>query len=240
MRARATVPGAAVDGLRERVPPSRPVTDGGRRRRAGAAPLTRESLVDATIRIADTEGSAAVTMRRLGTELGVDPTAVYRHFRDKQALLQAAADWLVAGVFDGWTPRGDWADDLRTFILHARRRYLEHPGLLVLVASSSGPVQSEASATDRVLGMLRSGGLDVEDAVRGFEVLQDWLVAVTVLDASPQAESQEPWRRSFAALPAAEVPHLAEAAPLLYEDLDARFRFGLDLIIDGLDRRRGP
>jgi AcrR family transcriptional regulator len=177
-------------------------------------------------------------MRRLGAELGVDPTAVYRHFRDKDELLQAAADWLLAGVFDDWEASGDWAADLRTFVLHARRRYLEHPGLLVLVASASGPLQSEASATDRVIGMLRSGGLGVEDAARGFEVLQDYLISLTVLDAGPQAQTQESWRGPFAALAPREYPHLAEAAPLLYEDLDARFEYGLDLLVDSLDRRR--
>lgn len=203
-----------------------------------AAPLTRDALLAATIRIADAEGPTAVTMRRLGAELGVDATAFYRHFRDKDELLQAAGDWLVAGAFDGVELSGEWAADLRRMVLSGRRRYLEHPGLLVLVATSSGPFQSEAAATERVLAHLRSGGLAPEEAARAFEVIQDYLISFTVADAAALHESIDPWRQAFEALPEAEFPNLAASANLLYVDREARFRYGLDLLIDALDRRR--
>jgi len=203
-----------------------------------AAPLSRDALVAATIRIADAEGAGAVTMRRLGAELGVDATAFYRHFRDKDELLQAAGDWLVAGAFDGLELSGDWAEDVRRMVLNGRRRYLEHPGLLVLVATSSGPFQSEAAATERVLDLLRSGGLEREEAARAFEVIQDYLISFTVADATALHESIAPWREAFAELPADEFPNLAASADLLYVDREARFRYGLDLLIDALDRRR--
>ena len=203
-----------------------------------AAPLTREALVGATVRIADAEGAGAVTMRRLGAELGVDATAFYRHFQDKDELLHAAADWLVAGAFDGLELTGDWAGDVRAMILNVRRRYLEHPGLVVLVATSSGPLQSEAAATERVLALLRSGGLGRQEAARAFEVLQDYLISLTVADAAALHESIEPWRQAFAGLPQDEFPNLAASGDLLYVDREARFRYGLDLLVDALDRRR--
>jgi AcrR family transcriptional regulator len=203
-----------------------------------AAPLTREALLAATIRLADAEGATAVTMRRLGAELGVDATAFYRHFRDKDELLQAAGDWLVAGAFEGLELSGEWAEDVRRMVLSGRRRYLEHPGLLVLVATSSGPFQSEAAATERVLTLLRSGGLGREEAARAFEVIQDYLISFTVADAAALNESIEPWRQAFAGLPKDEFPNLAGSVDLLYVDREARFRYGLDLLIDALDRRR--
>jgi AcrR family transcriptional regulator len=229
---------AAIDARRCRVTPSRPVTAIPQARPERAAPLTREALIAATIRIADAEGASAVTMRRLGAELGVDATAFYRHFRDKDELLQAAADWLIAGALQGFEPSGVWARDLRELVLGVRRRYLEHPGLVVLVATSSGPLQSEALATERVLAVIRSGGFDREEAARAFEVLQDYLISLTVADAAAIHESIEPWRQAFANLDADAFPNLAASADLLYLDREARFRFGLDLLIEALDRRR--
>ncbi|MFL5724109.1 MAG: TetR/AcrR family transcriptional regulator [Chloroflexota bacterium] len=210
----------------------------GSRRRPRAAPLSREALVAATVRIADGQGSGAVTMRRLGAELGVDPTAVYRHFGSKDELLQAAADWLVAGAFEGYEPRGEWADDLRAMIIHIRRRYLRHPELLRLVATARGPVRSEPGATDRVLGMLRDGGLPPEDVVPAFEVLQDYLIGFTVLDAGSLGQSPDEWRRAFHDVAPAAYPHLAASVDALYQDAEARFGYGLDLLIESLERRR--
>lgn len=218
--------------------PSRPVTAIPQARPERTAPLTREALVGATIRIADAEGASAVTMRRLGAELGVDATAFYRHFRDKDELLHAAADWLVAGALDGLAPTGDWPRDVRDLVLNVRRRYMDHPGLVVLVAMASGPLQSEAAATEQVLALLRSGGLDRDEATRAFEVLQDYVISFTVADAAALHESIEPWSQAFAGLPPGEYPNLADAADLLYVDREARFRYGLDLLIDALDRRR--
>jgi AcrR family transcriptional regulator len=217
--------------------PSRAVTENGRRRR-GATTLTRDALVVATIRIADTEGAAAVTMRRIGAELGVDPTAVYRHFRDKDELLQAAADKLLAGILDGLEMTGDWPADLRALARIARRRYLEHPDLLLLVASAPGPLQSEAAATEAALAFFRSGGFDREEAVRALEVVQDYIVAMSVMDAGRRGEDVDAWRRPFAGLPRTEYPYLADSASLLYGDDDERFEYGIALLADALDRRR--
>ena len=209
------------------------------RPRPRVAPLTREALVAATIRIADAEGAAAVTMRRLGADLGVDPTAVYRHFRDKDELLQAAADWLVSGAYEGLELGGTWAEDLRSLALHVRRRYMEHPGLVVLVATARGPLQSEAAATERLLAILRDGGFSPVEAARAFEVLQDYLILLTVADAAASRESNDPWRETFAGLSPTEFPNVTASAEALYADLEARFQYGLDLLIDSLDRRRG-
>jgi AcrR family transcriptional regulator len=203
-----------------------------------AAPLSRDALVATTIRIADAEGAAAVTMRRLGAELGVDATAFYRHFRDKDELLRAAAEWLLAGALDGLELTGTWPDDVRNLVLHVRRRYLEHPGVVVLVATASGPLQGEAAATEQVLALLRSGGLDRAEAARAFEVIQDYLISLTVTDAAALHESTDPWRVAFAGLPKDEFPNLVASNDLLYVDREARFRYGLDLLIDALDRRR--
>lgn len=202
-------------------------------------PLTREALVAATVHIADADGAAAVTMRRIGAELGVDPSAAYRHVKDKDELLGAAADWLISTALDGVELTGDFATDLRAIGLQARRNYLRHPALVTLVTTAPGPFKSEAAVTEVVLGVLRSGGLSLHDAALAFEVLQDYVLGFTLLDAVEDAEVAEPWHEAFGDLPPETFPLLAEAGQLLYGDPEARFLHGLDLLIESLDRRRG-
>jgi len=199
--------------------------------------LSREVLVDACVRIADREGPDAVTMRRLGSELGVDPTAVYRHFRDKAELLVAMADRLLVEVLEGFEPTGAWRADLRALTLRARQAYLAHPRLAYLVASSAAPLPSESRISELALGMLRDAGLPDADAALAFQALESYTAGVSSMDAATGADSGETWRRSFGALAADEYPNLSSTASLLYRDDEAAFTFGLDLMLDALQAR---
>ena len=207
----------------------------GRRRRNS---LNREVIVRTAMDAFRGSDLGTLTFQALGRHLSAHPTAIYRHFRDKDELLRAAADWLLAGALDGLVLTGSWPDDVRALVLHVRRRYLEHPGVVVLIATASGPLQGEATATEQVLALLRSGGLDRAEAARAFEVLQDYLISLTAADAAALHESADPWREAFADLPTDEFPNLVASNDLLYVDREARFRFGLDLLVDALDRRR--
>jgi AcrR family transcriptional regulator len=197
--------------------------------------LSRDVLIDACIRIADAEGPDAVTLRRLGSELGVDPTAVYRHFRHKEELLEATADRLLVAALEGVRSTGDWKADTRALVMHVRSIYLQHPGLAQRIATASNPLANEARLSDATLGIFRDGGFDEDEAVTAFEVTEAYTLAVSSMDAATRDESSEAWRRAFAALPADEYPHLTSAAPKLYVDPDDRFERGLDLLLDAID-----
>jgi AcrR family transcriptional regulator len=198
--------------------------------------LSREVLIDAAFRIADTEGPDALTLRRLGSELGVDPTAVYRHFRDKDELLAATADRLLREALDTFRPCGRWKDDIRDYVLLVRAIYLAHPSVAALVATASGPLENEARVTERGLAILRGAGLSEHDTALAYEVIEAYTLAVSSMDgAAPQAS--DAWRRAFATLPPEAFPELASSARLLYLDNDARFTFGLDLLLDAIEAR---
>lgn len=199
--------------------------------------LSRERIVKACIEIADVEGADAVTLRRLGRALGADATAVYRHFRDKDEILRAAADCLLVETLHGFRRTGAWKDDLRALAAHVRSVYLAHPGVAQLVTSAPEPLPSEGPATETGLAILRSTGLPDDEAVVAFEVVQDYLLSLTTLDAARAGGTNEAWRRQFAALPADEYPNLAAVGQQLYRDADARFQLGLDLLIEAIDAR---
>lgn len=198
--------------------------------------LSRALLLDACVRIADAEGIDAVTMRRLGADLGVDPTAVYRHFRDKGELLAATADRLLIDALKDVGLTGAWKDDLRALAIRIRAVYLSHPGLAQLVATASGPLPNEARLSDAALGILRSAGFTDPEAVEAFEVVEAYTLAVSNVDSLAAADRSAPWRRTYAALPTDDYPHLSAVAALLYRDPEGRFERGLDLLLDAIER----
>jgi AcrR family transcriptional regulator len=199
--------------------------------------LSRNRLIDACIRIADEEGADAVTLRRLGSELGVDPTAVYRHFRDKEELLAATADRLMTEGFQHAEITGDWREDLRSLTMAMRASYLAHPRVAVLFLTARAPMAHEAALTEAALAIIRGTGLPDAEAVAAFEAIESYVVAVSCWDGMGSDIPQEPWRAAYAGLPPSEFPNLSSVASLLYHDPDARFEFGLDLLLDAIGRR---
>lgn len=198
------------------------------------ARLSRDRIADACIAVAEREGLEAATMRRLGDELGVDPTAVYRHFRDKDELLIAVADRLLAQALDGYAPSGDWRTDIVDLSMRARRVYLAHPTLAHVLATSPGPLPNNERIAEAVLEALVASGLDLRRAGMAFQVLENYTAGASTLDAEVGSEADAAWRSSFAMLPASTYPTLVATAPHLYLDDEAAFTFGLDLILDGL------
>jgi len=199
--------------------------------------LRPEAIVDACIALADREGLEAVTLRRLGADLGADPTAMYRHFRSKDELLVAVADRLLGRVLEGFFPTGDWRRDLTEVSLRARRVYMSHPALAPVLATSPDPLANNQRIAEVVLGALMDAGLDAPRAALAFQVLENYTAGASSLDAQVGAEVDLAWRTSFAMLPVDAFPHAVAAASHLYLDDEAAYGFGLELILDALEAR---
>jgi TetR/AcrR family tetracycline transcriptional repressor len=203
--------------------------------------LTRDVILDAYVRLADREGPEAVSLRRLGAELGVDATAVYRHFRDKDALLEAVADRLLFELGERHVRDADWRADLRNLALEGRRMYLGHPRLARIVAASPEPLPSNARLAEIVLDDLRLGGIVDADAALAYEAFSTYVAGSSALDADIGADVSAAWRRRLAALDPEQYPNTTAVAAELYPDEDAAFVFGLDLMLDALAARaHGP
>jgi AcrR family transcriptional regulator len=203
--------------------------------------LTRDVILDAYVRLADREGPEAVSLRRLGAELGVDATAVYRHFRDKDELLESVADRLLFEIAEHHVRGADWRADLRNLALEGRRMYLAHPRLARVVAASPEPLPSNARLAEIVLDDLRLGGIVEAEAALAYEALSTYVAGSSALDADIGNEVSDAWRRRLAALDPEQYPNTTAVAPDLYPDEDAAFVFGLDLMLDALAARtQGP
>jgi TetR/AcrR family tetracycline transcriptional repressor len=201
--------------------------------------LTRDRIVDEALALVDREGADALTMRNLGAALGVDPTAVYRHFRDKEEILLAMADRLFAEMADGIRPHEDWRDVLRDNAWKARRVYLSHPAMARMLSVSPEVLGNHLRIAEALLGALRASGLSDEDASFAYHANVNYVAGVSSLDAELPAEDDgyESWKRAYGSLPPLEFPNCVAAAPYLFPSDDEQFEFGLELLIQAIAAR---
>jgi AcrR family transcriptional regulator len=208
---------------------------------------TRQSRLDAVTivttacALADREGAASVTMRRLGAELGVDPTAVYRHFRSKRELLDAMADHLFEQVRSRFRRSDDPRANLRETMLEGFRLYRSHPGLAVALARQRDDTSALAALADVLIGELRAAGLSDRDAAWMYHTIVDVIVGTGLFHAvTPEFSDpadRDATRRAFAALSPETHPNAVAVAPHLYPDAEDVFRFTVELLLDVIELR---
>ncbi|MCK9795668.1 TetR/AcrR family transcriptional regulator C-terminal domain-containing protein [Isoptericola sp. 4D.3] len=217
-------------------------TSSGRTARAGR--LTREHVVASAIELADAEGLDAVSMRRLGQVLGVDPMAIYRHVDGKEALLDAMTDTVVAQI-QSVTDAGGWQASARATMLAARAAMLRHPWTAAVRRTRTEPTPAELRHLDTLLGILRNGGLSVDLTHHAIHALGSRVLGFSQdLYDDGGAATPEQSAATAAAL-ARTHPRLAELAVAVTHDGalgacddDLEFAFAVDLVLDGLERRR--
>src|SRR5919198_1402688 len=163
----------------------------------------------------DRDGVDSLTMRNLGTALGVDPTAVYRHFGGKDDLLLAMADRLFGEMADGIQPHDDWRDVLRDNARKARRVYLSHPELGRMLSLSPEVLENHQRIAEALLGALRASGLSDEEAAFAYHANVNYVAGVSSMDAeiTTSEVDYQSWRRVYAALPPDRYPNCVAAAP---------------------------
>ncbi|WP_066934386.1 TetR family transcriptional regulator [Microtetraspora fusca] len=211
----------------------------------GSEKLSRESLVERAVLLADAEGLEAVTVRRLAQELGVTPMALYWHVKNKEQLLSSLADHLLREVTPEFDPGAAWNVRMRAMVealvrLMRRHRFL--PALFGMV--TKGDVKSFSRATDTALDLLRQAGFTLQEGY----LISTYLLhgAMTLVDQEPCVPPSVPpkeaaeWRRqrrlSLESLPADEYPCIVEYARTLEEvDVERYYAFGLDLLVGGVE-----
>ncbi|WP_194238381.1 TetR/AcrR family transcriptional regulator [Streptomyces spongiae] len=216
--------------------------ESGAQRARGTTRLDREHVLDVAERIAATEGTAGLTMRRLGSELGMNHTAVYRHFRDKDELLEQVADRLLDRRAEA-APGTDWRETLRSQLRHAVGRFDVHPDLARLVALRPYTTDTLAAHMERALVTLQEVGLTLEQAARVYQLTENFVVGFglyTSLLRHAAEEGRVPGRgaerRALGALHPDRFPNVVAAAPTLLEDDDRLFDLAIEVVLDTVER----
>ncbi|MEV4344330.1 TetR/AcrR family transcriptional regulator C-terminal domain-containing protein [Actinoplanes sp. NPDC049596] len=189
--------------------------------------LTPAVIARATLALGDREGAAAMSMRRIAADLGCDPMAIYRHFADRQALLDAVADLAVEEV-ETPAPREPWEGRIRAVLTGVREAALRHPGIAGHVASRPplGPAGRRLAAV--VMGALAEAGLGPGDVVKAAQALIAYSAAGLRM-AVEAGEPDERWRQVNEAL-RGETPVVGSAE---------QFDYGLRLMLNGIRQEAG-
>lgn len=135
--------------------------------------LSRELILEAAFRIVDADGGNDVTMSRLGAELGADPSAVYRHFRNKDELLLAMADVMLEESIEAYVEGDAPVENLRRMQWSLRRSYLRRPGLARYVYYRFTGGEAEAACVRAMLANMRELGYDEDESIANVRALAE-------------------------------------------------------------------
>lgn len=208
---------------------------------APRVPLSRARILDAALALADEGGVEAVSMRRLGQVLGVEAMSLYKHVADKEAILDGIADLVMAEV-EVPSPDLDWRTSVRRSAISAHEALRRHPWAGIVLESRLNPGPARLRYLEAVVGVLRGAGFDTATVARAFMALDSHTYGFTMQELALPFDAATTPR--IAAEMAARVfaddyPNLAAMAELAMSGapmLD--FEFGLDLLLDGLERLR--
>jgi AcrR family transcriptional regulator len=204
-------------------------------------PLSRDRILDAALALADEGGIEAVSMRRLGQVLGVEAMSLYKHVADKEAILDGVAD-LVMGDVEVPSAELDWRTSIRRSAISMHKALRRHPWAGFVLESRLNPGPARLRYLDAVVGVLRGAGFDTATVARAFMALDSHTYGFTMQELALPFDADSAPR--IAAEMAAHVfaddyPNLAAMAELAMSGAQMLdFEFGLDLLLDGLERLR--
>ncbi len=226
------------------VPPatSRTATRTGARTDAGPA-LSREAVIDRALDLADREGLAAVSIRRIAQDFDVTPMALYWHVKNKDELLAAMGERILDEVVIPDLPPDGGLERLRPLLERLVAALARHPGSTDLVPQQILHTERGQRMAEQALTALAEAGFDKQrraDLARA--ALQS---AVTLVAGAPGAETDVPEpdrqamrdrkRAALAALPQDRFPHLVECAGALTDcDPGAYYADGIELYLAGI------
>lgn len=205
--------------------------------------LTRDRVLEAATALADRDGIAALTLRSLAAELGVKPMSVYHHVAGKEAILDGLVDRVFAEV--GVPTDVGWREAMAERARSMRAALKRHPWAVTLMDSRSSPGPATLRHHDAAIGVLRRQGFSVAMAAHAFALLDAFIYGFAVQESSLPFEGPAELARIAEPIltdaVAQELPYFVELATehalAPGYDFGEEFDFGLELILDGLERR---
>lgn len=219
-------------------------------------PLTRARVLKIALKLADREGLSALSMRRLGKELGVEAMSLYHHLPGKDGVLDALAESLFEEIAAAVADRppestANWKADLRSRCLAARRVVMRHPWTPALFASRQSIPMSLYLYVDQIVAVLLAAGFSHRVTHRALHALGSMMFGFVQELFSPPAsggklnvkETEAAFAKFAQALPhlsamLASEMHAATDPTVGWCDSQSEFEFTLDLLLDGLERER--
>lgn len=205
--------------------------------------LTSQRVIEAAIELADDVGVESLTIRKLAERLGVGAMTIYHHVPSKEEIIDGMVEFVFSQM-EMPQPGQDWKTAMRRRCVSAREVLKRHPWAAPLMESRTSPGPANMSHHDAVIACLRDGGLSIRMTAHAYAILDSFIYGFAFEEAILPSGGGEGFaeiaEQIAAHFPAEEYPHLAE---LTFEhvlkpgyDFGDSFEFGLDLLIDGLER----
>jgi AcrR family transcriptional regulator len=216
------------------------------KRRGPATPLTRDRVLQAALSLADRGGLEALTMRRLGQELGVEAMALYYHFASRDEIIDGMVDLVFAEV-ELPPADGAWRSAMRRRAISLRDALLRHRWAIGLMEARGHPGPANLRHHDAVIGSLRAAGFDMAAVAHAYSVLDAYIYGFALtkmtLPFDAGTDMTEMAQGMLAPFPAGEYPNLVafitDHASRPGYDFGDEFEHGLDVVLDGLEGAGG-
>ena len=197
--------------------------------------LTKERIIEKALETIDQEGLHALSMRRLGHNLGVDPKAVYYYFANKEGLITGVLNRAFAELNLPDVLPGTWQDQLRQIVRAYNALISAHPNLVPYLARVDGSVPVVFDIVEKVTSTLGDTGLESRSIVQIIDLLVSFAPGVALW--ADEAGSLEQVHRQISNLPEARFPTVTRLMKTLSaEDLEDDFDFQMNIIISGIEQ----
>jgi len=218
-------------------------------------PLSKERVIQAAVELAASEGIEGLTMRRLAEELGVGAMSLYHYVPNKEELIDGMVDVVFAEIELPSIGDGDWQAAMRRRAISTRDALRRHRWAAGLMESRVTPGYASIRLHDAVLGCLREAGFSIEMAIHAYSVQDAYIYGFAHQEKSVPFDTPD----EIPGVVEQQVQHieespdlgdLADQFPYIAEvvvghvatsgwDFRDEFEYGLDLILEALERRRG-
>lgn len=206
-------------------------------------PLSKERILRTALQLADSTGLDSVTMRGLGQALGVEAMSLYNYVEDKDEILVGLVDVVLSEIDLAPAPE-DWRAAMRAAAISAHDALIRHPWACQLILTPTSPrmISSRLRYIESMLATLRRAGFSPEAASRGYHALDSHILGFTIWElghALPAGTPPDYAENLLRQLDPTSYPYLIEHAAVhmrASDEQEGEFEFGLDLILEGLDR----
>jgi AcrR family transcriptional regulator len=218
------------------------------RGRPAKAPLSEGAVVDAALAILQRDGLEAVTMRRVASALDTAAASLYVYVSGREGLFLAMLDHVIATIDLEAPAPSCWRAQLHSLLSRMHHVLITHPGIAAMTLVDPPTTEAILRFTENLLAILLAGGFDPQDAAWACDIFVLLVTAAAREDdvRRPRGGSDDDKRRdqvdkiynTFTGLPPERFPVLAaHAAQMVAGDSDERFRFAIDIVIDGMEAR---
>jgi TetR/AcrR family tetracycline transcriptional repressor len=212
-----------------------------RKSRPPAAALSPEAIIALAIERADASGIEQLSMRKLAADLAVTPMALYWHFANRDALLDAMAEQVLAQVVWDDNPGAPWQERLRAALTATLGMFQQHPWLGPLARRRIVPAPNFLHALEVLLDTVRTAGYGRQAAVYVVDFAIDSLATIAAEPTSPPkqetaSEAQLEMRKQLLALAGSEYPRIRDAAvPLTAPAPAIHIKLAIDILVGGIE-----